>query len=57
MTINTSSPARLQGSIGQGNYAAAKAGIAELTIQAKEIGSVVAGLLAKAETPVPVYGA
>ncbi|MDV7241084.1 MULTISPECIES: SDR family oxidoreductase [Rhodococcus] len=32
--INTSSGAGLQGSIGQGNYAAAKAGIAELTIQA-----------------------
>lgn len=32
--INTSSGAGLLGSIGQGNYAAAKAGIAELTIQA-----------------------
>ncbi|MEU2000924.1 SDR family oxidoreductase [Rhodococcus sp. NPDC019627] len=32
--INTSSGAGLQGSIGQGNYAAAKAAIAELTIQA-----------------------
>ncbi|BCN82135.1 SDR family oxidoreductase [Prescottella equi] len=32
--INTSSGAGLQGSIGQGNYAAAKAGIAEMTIQA-----------------------
>ena len=32
--VNTSSGAGLQGSIGQGNYAAAKAGIAELTIQA-----------------------
>lgn len=32
--INTSSGAGLQGSVGQGNYAAAKAGIAELTIQA-----------------------
>lgn len=32
--INTTSGAGLQGSIGQGNYAAAKAGIAELTIQA-----------------------
>lgn len=32
--INTSSGAGLQGSIGQGNYAAAKAGIAQLTIQA-----------------------
>ncbi|EOM74502.1 SDR family NAD(P)-dependent oxidoreductase [Rhodococcus rhodnii] len=32
--INTSSGAGLQGSIGQGNYAAAKAGIAELTVQA-----------------------
>ncbi|MET9325334.1 SDR family oxidoreductase [Tsukamurella sp. NPDC003166] len=32
--INTSSGAGLLGSIGQGNYAAAKAGIAEMTIQA-----------------------
>ena len=32
--INTSSGAGLQGSTGQGNYAAAKAGIAEMTIQA-----------------------
>ncbi|UGQ51957.1 SDR family oxidoreductase [Rhodococcus qingshengii] len=32
--INTSSGAGLQGSIGQGNYAAAKAGIAEMSIQA-----------------------
>jgi NAD(P)-dependent dehydrogenase (short-subunit alcohol dehydrogenase family) len=32
--INTSSGAGLQGSIGQGNYAAAKAGIAALTINA-----------------------
>ncbi|NDV02949.1 SDR family oxidoreductase [Rhodococcus sp. IEGM 248] len=32
--VNTSSGAGLQGSIGQGNYAAAKAGIAEMTIQA-----------------------
>jgi len=32
--INTSSGAGLQGSIGQGNYAAAKAGIAEMTVQA-----------------------
>ncbi len=32
--INTSSGAGLMGSIGQGNYAAAKAGIAALTIQA-----------------------
>ncbi|GAA4490113.1 SDR family oxidoreductase [Rhodococcus olei] len=32
--INTSSGAGLMGSIGQGNYAAAKAGIAEMTIQA-----------------------
>ncbi len=32
--INTSSGAGLMGSIGQGNYAAAKAGIATLTIQA-----------------------
>lgn len=31
--VNTSSGAGLAGSIGQGNYAAAKAGIAELTIQ------------------------
>ncbi len=32
--VNTSSGAGLFGSVGQGNYAAAKAGIAELTIQA-----------------------
>lgn len=32
--INTSSAAGLQGSVGQGNYAAAKAGIATLTLQA-----------------------
>nr|WP_202926674.1 SDR family oxidoreductase [Gordonia desulfuricans] len=32
--INTSSGAGLYGSVGQGNYAAAKAGIAELTVQA-----------------------
>ncbi|RVW06567.1 SDR family oxidoreductase [Rhodococcus spongiicola] len=32
--INTSSGAGLMGSIGQGNYAAAKAGIAEMTVQA-----------------------
>ncbi|WP_019201963.1 SDR family oxidoreductase [Tsukamurella sp. 1534] len=32
--VNTSSGAGLLGSIGQGNYAAAKAGIAEMTIQA-----------------------
>lgn len=32
--INTTSGAGLQGSVGQGNYAAAKAGIAEMTIQA-----------------------
>ncbi|MGC5024595.1 MULTISPECIES: SDR family oxidoreductase [unclassified Tsukamurella] len=32
--INTSSGAGLLGSVGQGNYAAAKAGIAEMTIQA-----------------------
>lgn len=32
--INTSSGAGLYGSVGQGNYAAAKAGIAEMTIQA-----------------------
>ena len=31
--INTSSGAGLLGSIGQGNYAAAKAGVAALTIQ------------------------
>ncbi len=32
--VNTSSGAGLYGSVGQGNYAAAKAAIAELTIQA-----------------------
>ena len=32
--INTSSAAGLQGSVGQGNYAAAKAGITTLTLQA-----------------------
>lgn len=48
--INTSSGAGLNGSIGQGNYAAAKAAIAELTIQqAAEWGRY--GVLANAVAP------
>ncbi|NNE74741.1 MAG: SDR family NAD(P)-dependent oxidoreductase [Acidimicrobiales bacterium] len=48
--VNTSSGAGLMGSIGQGNYAAAKAGIAELTIQqAAEWGRY--GVLANAVAP------
>ncbi len=48
--VNTSSGAGLAGSIGQGNYAAAKAGIAELTIQqAAEWGRY--GVLANAVAP------
>ena len=48
--INTSSGAGLQGSIGQSNYAAAKAGIAALTLnQAAELGRY--GITANAVTP------
>ena len=48
--INTSSGAGLQGSIGQSNYAAAKAGIAALTLnQAAELGRY--GITANAITP------
>jgi len=48
--INTSSGAGLQGSIGQSNYAAAKAGIAALTLnQAAELGRY--GVTANAVTP------
>jgi NAD(P)-dependent dehydrogenase (short-subunit alcohol dehydrogenase family) len=48
--INTSSGAGLQGSIGQGNYGAAKAGIAALTVQAAaEMGRF--GVLANAIAP------
>lgn len=48
--VNTSSGAGLAGSIGQGNYAAAKAGIAELTIQqAAEWGRY--GVMANAIAP------
>jgi NAD(P)-dependent dehydrogenase (short-subunit alcohol dehydrogenase family) len=48
--INTSSGAGLQGSIGQGNYGAAKAGIAAMTIQAAaEMGRF--GVLANAIAP------
>jgi NAD(P)-dependent dehydrogenase (short-subunit alcohol dehydrogenase family) len=36
--INTSSGAGLQGSVGQGNYSAAKAGIAAMTLVAAEMG-------------------
>ena len=60
--INTSSGSGLQGSIGQSNYAAAKAGIAALTIvQAAELGRY--GITANAIAPMartrmtePVYG-
>ena len=48
--INTSSGAGLQGSIGQSNYAAAKAGIAALTLnQAAELGRY--GITSNAVTP------
>lgn len=48
--INTSSGAGLFGSVGQGNYAAAKAGIAEMTIQAAaEMGGY--GITANAIAP------
>lgn len=48
--INTTSGAGLQGSIGQGNYAAAKAGIAALTLnQAAELGRY--GITANAIAP------
>jgi NAD(P)-dependent dehydrogenase (short-subunit alcohol dehydrogenase family) len=48
--INTSSGAGLQGSIGQGNYGAAKAGIAAMTIQAAaEMGRF--GVMANAIAP------
>ena len=48
--INTSSGAGLQGSVGQSNYAAAKAGIAALTLnQAAELGRY--GITANAITP------
>jgi NAD(P)-dependent dehydrogenase (short-subunit alcohol dehydrogenase family) len=48
--VNTSSGAGLLGSIGQGNYAAAKAGIAEMTVQqAAEWGRY--GVLANAIAP------
>jgi len=48
--VNTSSGAGLQGSVGQSNYAAAKAGIAALTLnQAAELGRY--GITANAVTP------
>lgn len=48
--INTTSGAGLMGSVGQGNYAAAKAGIAEMTIQAAaEMGGY--GITANAIAP------
>ncbi|QKT08513.1 SDR family NAD(P)-dependent oxidoreductase [Gordonia sp. X0973] len=48
--VNTSSGAGIFGSVGQGNYAAAKAGIAELTIQAAaELGGY--GVLVNAIAP------
>ena len=48
--VNTSSGAGLYGSVGQGNYSAAKAGIAELTIQAAaELGGY--GITANAIAP------
>jgi NAD(P)-dependent dehydrogenase (short-subunit alcohol dehydrogenase family) len=53
--INTSSGAGLQGSIGQANYAAAKAGIAALTLnQAAELGRY--GITANAIAPVARTG-
>ena len=48
--VNTSSGAGLQGSVGQGNYAAAKGGIASLTlVQAAELGRY--GITANALAP------
>jgi NAD(P)-dependent dehydrogenase (short-subunit alcohol dehydrogenase family) len=53
--INTSSGAGLQGSVGQANYAAAKAGIAALTLnQAAELGRY--GITANAIAPVARTG-
>ena len=53
--INTTSGAGLQGSIGQSNYAAAKAGIAALTLnQAAEVGRY--GITATAMCPVARTG-
>lgn len=53
--INTSSGAGLQGSVGQSNYAAAKAGIAALTLnQAAELGRY--GITANALVPVARTG-
>jgi NAD(P)-dependent dehydrogenase (short-subunit alcohol dehydrogenase family) len=53
--INTSSGAGLQGSVGQSNYAAAKAGIAALTLnQAAELGRY--GITANAIVPVARTG-
>jgi NAD(P)-dependent dehydrogenase (short-subunit alcohol dehydrogenase family) len=53
--INTSSGAGLQGSVGQSNYAAAKAGIAALTLnQAAELGRY--GVTANAIVPVARTG-
>ena len=53
--INTTSGAGLQGSIGQSNYAAAKAGIAALTLnQAAELGRY--GITANAICPVARTG-
>ena len=61
--INTSSGAGLQGSVGQSNYSAAKAGIATLTlVQAAELGRygiTANALVPAARTPMtePVFGA
>ena len=50
--VNTSSGAGLNGSIGQGNYAAAKAAIAQLTVQqAAEWGRY--GVMVNASRPMP----
>ncbi|QHE68389.1 hypothetical protein GFS60_01920 [Rhodococcus sp. WAY2] len=55
--INTSSVAGLQESIGKGNYGGGENGYRGADHAAEGIGPVVAGLLAKAEIAVPVYGA
>ena len=66
--INTSSGAGLLGSVGQGNYAAAKAGIADgwqhgptadkhARWNPAELDTVVADLIERSPAPAPVYGA
>ena len=60
--VNTSSGAGLMGSVGQGNYAAAKAGVAALTrvaaVELARYGVVVNAITPSARTPMtePVFG-